>query len=65
MPTFTEKSEIKDLYLAEQRRIAEILSAADAKLELERRRKEKLKRIKKGLMNELLTGKKRVKVEIG
>ena len=43
--------------------IAEILSAADKKLELERRRKEKLERVKKGLMNELLTGRKRVKVE--
>ncbi|GFO96243.1 type I restriction-modification system,specificity subunit S [groundwater metagenome] len=42
--------------LPEQRRIAEILSAADRKLELERRRKEKLERVKKGLMNELLTG---------
>ena len=49
--------------LPEQRRIAEILSAADRKLELERRRKEKLERVKKGLMNELLTGRKRVKVE--
>ncbi len=45
-----------------RRRIAEILSAADRKLELERRRKEKLERVKKGLMNELLTGRKRVKV---
>ncbi|GFO96080.1 restriction modification system DNA specificitydomain-containing protein [groundwater metagenome] len=49
--------------LPEQRRIAEILSAADRKLELERRRKEKLSRVKKGLMNELLTGRKRVKIE--
>ncbi|MBU3966072.1 MAG: restriction endonuclease subunit S, partial [Euryarchaeota archaeon] len=48
--------------LPEQRRIAEILSAVDRKLELERRRKEKLERVKKGLMNELLTGRKRVKV---
>ncbi len=48
--------------LPEQRRIAEILSAADRKLELERRRKEKLERVKKGLMNELLTGRKRVKI---
>ncbi len=47
----------------EQRRIAEILSAADKKLELERRRKEKLERVKKGLMNELLTGRKRAKIE--
>ncbi|HLB69412.1 MAG TPA: restriction endonuclease subunit S [Candidatus Methanoperedens sp.] len=49
--------------LPEQRRIAEILSAVDRKLELERRRKEKLSRVKKGLMNELLTGRKRLKVE--
>ncbi|HLB69417.1 MAG TPA: restriction endonuclease subunit S [Candidatus Methanoperedens sp.] len=38
--------------LPEQRRIAEILSAADRKLEI----------VKKGLMNELLTGGKRVRV---
>ncbi|GFO96077.1 restriction endonuclease S subunits [groundwater metagenome] len=50
--------------LPEQRRIAEILSAADRKLELERRRKEKLERVKKGLMNELLTGRKRVKIAL-
>ena len=49
--------------LPEQRRIAEILSAVDRKLELERRRKGKLSRVKKGLMNELLTGRKRVMVE--
>jgi len=48
--------------IPEQRRIAEILSAVDRKLELERRRKEKLERVKKGLMNELLAGRKRVKV---
>lgn len=47
--------------LSEQRRIAEILSTVDKKLELERHRKEKLERTKKGLMNELLTGRKRVK----
>ncbi|VVB88130.1 Type-1 restriction enzyme MjaXIP specificity protein [uncultured archaeon] len=49
--------------LLEQRRIAEILSAVDRKLALSRRRKEKLSRVKKGLMNELLTGRKRVKLE--
>jgi len=48
--------------LPEQGRIAEILNAVDRKLELERRRKEKLERVKKGLMNELLTGRKRVKI---
>ncbi len=49
--------------LPEQRRIAEILSTVDEKHELERRRREKLERVKKGLMSELLTGRKRVKVE--
>ncbi|MEM5861197.1 MAG: restriction endonuclease subunit S, partial [Candidatus Aenigmatarchaeota archaeon] len=47
--------------LCEQQKIAEILSTVDKKLELERKRKEKLERIKKSLMNELLTGRKRVK----
>lgn len=46
--------------LPEQRRIAEIISTVDKKLELETKRKEKLERIKKGLMNDLLTGKRRV-----
>ena len=48
--------------LPEQHRITEILSTVDKKLELECRRKEKLERVKKGLMNELLTGRKRVNV---
>ena len=48
--------------LPEQQKIAEILSAADSKLELLRRKNEKLKVLKKGLMNDLLTGKVRVKV---
>jgi len=48
------------LPLHEQKKIAEILSTVDEKLELERKRKEKLERIKKGLMNDLLTGRKRV-----
>ncbi|MCD6371861.1 MAG: restriction endonuclease subunit S [Candidatus Aenigmarchaeota archaeon] len=47
---------------SEQRKIAEILLTVDKKLELERKRKEKLERIKKGLMNDLLTGRKRVKI---
>ncbi|MBC7328464.1 restriction endonuclease subunit S [bacterium] len=46
---------------SEQERIAEILSTVDRKIELERKRKEKLERIKKGLMDLLLTGKIRVK----
>ncbi len=46
--------------LPEQRRIAEILGAVDEKLELLRARREKLERVKKGLMQDLLTGRKRV-----
>ncbi len=48
--------------LFEQQKIAEILSTVDKKLELERRRKQILERIKKGLMEELLTGRRRVRV---
>ncbi len=48
--------------LPEQQKIAEILSTVDKKLELLRKRKEKLERIKKGLMNDLLTGRRRVKL---
>jgi len=46
----------------EQQKIAEILTTVDRKLILETKRKEKLERIKKGLMNDLLTGKIRVKI---
>ena len=48
--------------LPEQQKIAEILSTVDKRLELLRSKKEKLERIKKGLMNELLTGQRRVKI---
>lgn len=48
--------------LSEQKKIAEILSTVDKKLEVERKRKEKLERIKKALMDLLLTGKIRVKI---
>lgn len=47
--------------IKEQQKIAEILSTVDIKIELEQKRKTRLERIKQGLMNELLTGKKRVK----
>jgi len=48
--------------LHEQKKIAEILSTVDMRLGALRRRKEKLERIKKGLMENLLTGRKRVKL---
>jgi len=49
--------------LLEQQRIAEILNSVDKRLELLRIRKERLEKIKKGLMEDLLTGRKRVKLE--
>lgn len=48
--------------LSEQQKISEILSKVYKNLEIERKEKEKLERIKKGLMDLLLTGKIRVKV---
>jgi type I restriction enzyme S subunit len=49
--------------ISEQQSIVEMLSHVDKKLELERREKAKLERIKLGLMDLLLTGKIRVKVD--
>lgn len=46
----------------EQKKIADILSTVDSILELLRNKKGKLETMKKGLMNDLLTGKVRVKV---
>jgi type I restriction enzyme S subunit len=48
--------------LTEQQKIAAILSEADAKIEKEQEQKAQLQALKKGLMQQLLTGKKRVKV---
>lgn len=50
--------------LSEQQKISEILCTVDKKLELLRDKKEMFERIKKGLMNDLLTGKKRIKLEV-
>ncbi|MCW4046863.1 MAG: restriction endonuclease subunit S [Candidatus Bathyarchaeota archaeon] len=49
--------------LEEQKRIAEILSVTDSKLSLGREEKTKLEQIKRGLMDLLLTGKVRIKVD--
>jgi type I restriction enzyme S subunit len=49
--------------LPEQQKISKILSTVDKKLELLREKKETFEKIKKGLMGDLLTGKKRVKLE--
>jgi len=55
-----------DLYLekdpTEQKRIADILASADKKIESEQNNLDKLIKIKRGLMQDLLTGKVRVKV---
>ena len=48
--------------LPEQQKIANILSEVDAKIEKEQTQKAHLEALKKGLMQQLLTGKKRVKV---
>jgi type I restriction enzyme S subunit len=57
-----EKFEIPDIDISKQDKIAEILSTVDKKIELQKSRKMTLEKIKKGLMDELLTGKKRVNV---
>jgi type I restriction enzyme S subunit len=49
--------------LSEQKEIAQILSITDTKLELERKEKRKLEYVREGLMNLLLTGKVRIKVD--
>lgn len=49
--------------LPEQRQVASILTTVDTRLDLLRRRKERLRRIKRGLMNDLLTGRRRVRLE--
>ena len=48
--------------LSDQNKIATILLEADAKIEKEQTQKAQLEALKKGLMQQLLTGKKRVKV---
>lgn len=47
--------------LVEQQKIAEILSTVDSKLDLLSKKKELLEKLKKGLMEDLLTGRVRVK----
>jgi type I restriction enzyme S subunit len=49
--------------ISEQKKIVEIISITNRKLELERHEKVKLEKIKLGLMDLLLTGKVRIKVD--
>lgn len=55
-----EKIKVSLPPIPEQQKIADILGTVDERLELLRKRKERLERTKKGLMNDLLTGKVRV-----
>jgi type I restriction enzyme S subunit len=48
--------------ISEQNKITEILSSVDGKLDLLGQKKEYMETLKKGLMEDLLTGKTRVKV---
>lgn len=48
--------------ITEQEKIAEILSTVDKRIQLLKEKKSKLNRVKKGLMNDLLTGRKRVQI---
>ena len=49
--------------LKEQKKIASILSSVDEKIQQEKEYKQKLERLKKGLMQKLLTGKVRVQTD--
>lgn len=55
------KFELRIPTLKEQTAIAEVLTAADREIELAKEKLERLRRQKRGLMQQLLTGKKRVK----
>jgi len=55
-----EKFEVPDIDIIKQNRVVEILLTINKKLELERERKENLEIVKKGLMTDLLTGRKRL-----
>lgn len=54
------KTTLKIPTLSEQTAIAEVLTAADREIELAKEKLERLRRQKRGLMQQLLTGKKRI-----
>lgn len=49
--------------LPEQNKIAEVLLTVDERIQILKEKKKRLEKIKKGLIHELLTGRKRVKME--
>lgn len=49
------------LPLEEQKQIAKILKTIDEAIKLKKKKKERLERMKKAVMNKLLTGKIRIK----
>ncbi len=57
------KIEIPIPPIKEQKQISQILQTIDNKIELEQKKKQYLQRLKKGLMQQLLTGKIRVEVK--
>jgi len=61
--TLLKKFEVPEININKQNNIVKILSTVDQKLALEDKKKEKLERVKKGLMSDLLTGRKRVNIE--
>ena len=60
--SYLKKFQIALPSIQEQHKIVGILSEVDAKIEKEQTQKTQLETLKKGLMQQLLTGKKRVKV---
>ncbi|WP_418679371.1 restriction endonuclease subunit S [Alistipes putredinis] len=54
------KFELRIPPLKEQTAIAEVLTAADREIDLAKEKLERLRRQKRGLMQQLLTGKKRI-----
>ncbi len=58
-----EKFNVPIVDIDEQNHIANSIATVDKKILLEKKRRQKLGRIKQALMNDLLTGKKRIKVD--
>jgi len=58
-----QKIEIPTPPIWEQQKIVSVLAEVDNKIEKEKQRKEQLEKLKKGLMQDLLTGRVRVKVD--